>query len=288
MRERPGPARAPLRSRPALPVPGRVAYAVAAPIIDEPARHGTSPRGVSAIPPRDTTRSGSPASALHSALHLVSRSADPDSADPHSAAGAGEFPRRVHALLRPDMRVLDLRAGHGPAPEHVAAPSDSPHDPHDMLDIPRRVASVVRIDVDATRRRRGAGATRVVTPGAPLPLVDASVDVVVADGVFEYVDDPAWIGRELGRVLRPGGWICARTPSRWGSIAVPDRLRRGGPPYRLNTRAALARYFPPEQYLHAVTPRGVRPVLLVFLRRYNAPDPVRQPRTAGVTVEENS
>jgi SAM-dependent methyltransferase len=258
--------------------------------MDATAPHGTPTRGVSANPRRDTTRSGSSASPLHSVNRSDDdRSAGGRGAEGRGADGAAEFRRRVDALLGPDTRVLDLRAGRGVARED---------------DVRRHGASVVRIDVDPTRRRRSAGAARVVAPGAPLPLDDASIDVVVADRAFEHVDDPAWVGRELGRVLRPDGWICARTPSRWGSLAVLDRIRRGGSPYRLNTRAALARYFPPEQYLHAVTaatagnagttgtvaptPPRTRPVLLVFLRRYDAPGPARQPRTAGVTVEEIS
>jgi hypothetical protein len=74
----------------------------------------------------------------------------------------------------------------------------------------------------------------------------------------------------MSRVLKPGGWICGRTPNRWGYIAlgarlVPNRLhvralRRLQPDreaidvfptrYRVNTRRALDLHFPSERFEH--------------------------------------
>ena len=69
----------------------------------------------------------------------------------------------------------------------------------------------------------------IVPPGSPLPLESQSVDVIVADWVLEHVADPAVAVAEFARVLKPGGWFCARTTNSIAPVAVfaraiPDEL----------------------------------------------------------------
>jgi SAM-dependent methyltransferase len=183
--------------------------------------------------------------------------------------GTVEFYVRVNALLRADMTVLDLGAGRGEWAEDPVAYR------RDLRRIRGKVARVIGVDVDpAVHENPGCDEARVVTADAPLDLPDASVDLVLADHTFEHLTDPAHVARELDRVLVPGGWICARTPNRWGYIGVGARLvpnalhvpvlRRLQPgrqerdvfpvAYRLNSPADLRRHFPPEGYrIHAYT-----------------------------------
>jgi SAM-dependent methyltransferase len=179
--------------------------------------------------------------------------------------GTVEFHLRVNALLGPDDVVVDFGAGRGRFREEELPLR------RDLQDRRGKVARVVGLDVDPVVLENPAvDEAHVISSGAPLPLPDASVDLVVSDFTFEHVDDPAWAGAELDRVLRPGGWICARTPNRWGAIAVPARivpnrlhdavLARVQPGkqardtfptrYRLNTPAALRRAFPPARFDH--------------------------------------
>ena len=188
--------------------------------------------------------------------------------------GTVEFHQRVNALCAPDSVVVDFGAGRGRFVED---------------DVPFRrrlqnrrgcVRRVIGLDVDpAVLVNPTLDEAHVISVGAPLPMPDASVDLVVADHVFEHIDDPAWASRELDRVLRPGGWICARTPNRWGAIAVPARLvpnrwhdavlARVQPDkqsrdtfptrYLLNRPSALRRWFPPDRfddcsYMHETEP----------------------------------
>lgn len=72
-------------------------------------------------------------------------------------------------------------------------------------------------------------AASVVRIGEPLPYEDERFDLIVSRYVFEHIADPQWAARELLRVLKPGGWICAMTPNRWGYVAlaailVPNRM----------------------------------------------------------------
>lgn len=179
--------------------------------------------------------------------------------------GTVEFHQRVNALLDNDAVVVDFGAGRGRFLE------DDVDFRRALQERQGHVRRLVGLDVDhAVRDHPALDEAHVIRVDRPLPLEDASVDLVVADFVFEHIEDPAWAGAELDRILRPGGWICARTPNRRGLIALPARLVPNGlhdavlavvqpgkrtrdtfpTRYRLNTPAALRRYFPPGRFEH--------------------------------------
>ena len=179
--------------------------------------------------------------------------------------GTVEFYGRVRSLLRPDMVVLDFGAGRG------VGPQEDPVTYRRELQVHRgHVATVIGADVDPVVKENPVLDEAIVLDGvsAALPLADASVDLVVSDFTFEHLDDPAHTAGELDRILRPGGWLCARTPNKWGYIGVGARLvpnsfhtrflRRLQPDrkavdvfptrYRCNTRADVRRCFPPDRF----------------------------------------
>jgi SAM-dependent methyltransferase len=182
--------------------------------------------------------------------------------------GTISFYTRVNALLADvgsDAVVLDYGAGRGSFLE----------DPilfrRDLRTLKGRARQVIGIDIDeAVLGNETVDEAHVIKPGEPLPLANRSVDIVISDFTFEHISEPAWTTSELDRVLRPGGWLCARTPNRWGYIglgaqAVPNRfhvkfLRQLQPTkksedtfpttYRLNTPKDLKRWFPITSYDH--------------------------------------
>lgn len=181
--------------------------------------------------------------------------------------GTVEFYGRVRSLLRPDMTVLDFGAGRG------VGPREDPVDYRRDLQVHQgHVAKVIGADIDPVVRENPVLDEAIVLDGptAALPLDEGSVDLIVSDFCFEHIDDPAHTAGDLARVLRPGGWLCARTPNRWGYIGVGARLvpnqlhtrflRRLQPKrqavdvfptrYRLNTLATVERYFPTDRFEH--------------------------------------
>ena len=179
--------------------------------------------------------------------------------------GTVEFYGRVNALVRPNMIVLNYGAGRG------AAAEDPVTYRRGLLTLKGKVAKVIGMDIDPVVESNPLiDEAIVIEPGKPLPLPDAKVDLIVSDFVFEHLDDPAYIAKELHRVLKPGGWICARTPNRWGYIGIgsslipnyfheialkrlqPDRKAVDEfPTYnRLNTKLSIRNHFPKSRFDH--------------------------------------
>ena len=183
-----------------------------------------------------------------------------------SRDGTVEFLSRVHALLQPHMQVLEFGAGRG-----AGLQDDAVSFRRRLRNLRGKVARVVACDVDeAVLTHPGADETVVIQPDAPLPFADAAFDLVVSDFVFEHIQDPALVSAELARVLKPGGWLCARTPNRYGPVSLVTRLidnsrhsrvLRWAQPerkeidvfptaFRLNSLRALRRWLPTERFEH--------------------------------------
>ncbi len=179
--------------------------------------------------------------------------------------GTVQFYVRVRALLAEldEPTVVDLGAGRG-----AGASSPVPIHRH-LLDLRPLAKQVIGVDIDpAVEENPLVDTAHVIEESGVLPLADASVDLVVADHTFEHITDPTPVAAELTRVLRPGGWLCARTPNRWGYIALaakvvpnrlhalalerlqPDRESRDVFPtaYRLNTPKAIRKHFPADRF----------------------------------------
>ena len=78
-------------------------------------------------------------------------------------------------------------------------------------------------------RDRVAGMSGVAVLGADaanLPILNGSVDVIVAVRLLVHVADPGDIFREIARVLRPGGSLILEYPNRRHLLSVLRRLTR--------------------------------------------------------------
>lgn len=160
--------------------------------------------------------------------------------------GTIEFYLRVNALLTPDAMVVNLGAGRGMVGDDPLAYR------RDLADLRGRVKQVIGLDVDpVVLENPYLDQAMVIGADGRYPVESGSIDVVVSDWTFEHIDDPVGAAREISRVLRPGGWLCARTPNKWGTVGVPARLV----PNRFHRRV-----------LRAVQPR--RKVVDTFPTRY--------------------
>lgn len=180
--------------------------------------------------------------------------------------GTVAFYQRVNSLLKKSDVLLDYGAGRG-----AAYMDDNCKYRRDLCNFRTKVSKVIGVDVDEVVLKNPAlDEAYVFVAGESLSLADKSIDIVVSDFVFEHISDPAQAAKELDRVLKPGGWLCARTPNRNGYIALgnrlvpetikmrilgrlqPERKEQDVFPalYRMNTFRSLLKYFPAERFEH--------------------------------------
>lgn len=206
---------------------------------------------------------------------------------------------RVNALLSPTMTVLDFGAGRGEAIQSATGLL------RELQSFKGRCAHLYGADVDPAVLGNPTVDTPLLIENERIPLPDGSVDLIVSSATFEHIADPEGVARELERVLKPGGWLCAWTPSKFGYVAlgaqlVPNRLhaaavsklgdRRGEQDvfptvYRLNTKAAVRKHFPRSRFLDCSYYLGGSPtyhagisMLARFWRLYNGvvPGPLKK------------
>jgi SAM-dependent methyltransferase len=188
-------------------------------------------------------------------------------------AGAGGFSRidgtvqfyfRVNALLKPEMTVLDLGAGRGLLAEYPVAAV------RDLYLLRGKVKEVIGVDIDPVVKTNPSLDRALIYDGRTIPLENNSIDLIIADHTFEHLDDPGQVAAEIARVLKPGGWVCARTPYILSLLALassvapnrmharllgaiqPERREIDVFPtrYRLNSFRALNRFFPRREWEH--------------------------------------
>ncbi len=176
------------------------------------------------------------------------------------------FYLRVNALVRPEFNVLDLGAGRGAQLEGDLSYRVA------LRRLKGRVNRLVGCDVDpAVLQNPHLDEAHVLDPSGRTPYEDSAFDLIYSDWVIEHLDDPQAFAAEVGRILKPGGWFCARTPNKWGYIALgarltPKRLEAGmlqllqpgrqerdvfEKRYRLNTLGDVRRAFPDKDWLSA-------------------------------------
>jgi SAM-dependent methyltransferase len=197
--------------------------------------------------------------------------------------GAGGFSRwdadlqfycRVNALLRPGMVVVDIGAGRGQASDDIQAPFR-----RDLVTLKGKAKEVIGVDVDEAVRVNPGLDRAIVYDGTRIPLPDDSVDLVVSDWTLEHIPDAELFASEVNRILKPGGWFCARTPHLYSLLVVaaslipnkmhvaalkaiqPDRKVEDVFPtrYKLNTKSAIRRLFPSDRWANCTYTHSANP-----------------------------
>lgn len=124
----------------------------------------------------------------------------PDYVDEHA-----RFDSAIRRYLTPAAAVLDAGAGRG-----LMYPNT----------YREQVARMAGADVDPAVMDNTNLTDAVVSDLGHLPYEDATFDVVFSKYVFEHLDRPLNVLRELRRVLKPGGHLLIHTPNRWHYVAI--------------------------------------------------------------------
>jgi len=126
----------------------------------------------------------------------------------------------LNQVIKSDHIVVDLGAGRGGQFESQKNPFVQ------QLQIFKgRCKKIIGIDVDeAVLSNKYMDETIVYEASSKLPFEDNSIDVIYSDWVLEHIENPKEFVSEVFRVLKPGGWFCAKTPNKWGVIGIAGSL----------------------------------------------------------------
>ena len=132
--------------------------------------------------------------------------------------GTIDFYSRINCLIKNDFQVLDFGAGRG------AWSEDESFFRKQTRNLKGKVKKVYACDVDKAVYLNknvdeilGMENGKVIAPSEKM-------DLIIADYVLEHIENPRNFSKEIDRLLKPGGWFCARTPHKYNLIALFARL----------------------------------------------------------------
>ncbi|SRR5579871_1024829 len=128
------------------------------------------------------------------------------------------FFNRVNSLLKPDFVVLDFGCGRA---EYKKDPSEYRRN---LRIIKGKVKKVIGLDVDSAAKKNPFLNEFHLLKGTQWPIDDKKIDVIICDWVLEHLTNVENFFSESNRVLKKGGYLCIRTPNKWGYVAIGARL----------------------------------------------------------------
>jgi len=154
-----------------------------------------------------------------------------------SIDGTIEFYNRVNSLLDQPMTVLDFGAG------RAAWYSDDIDKYKFKLRLMKgKVEKVIGCDLDsAIFENKSVDESVLINENEPLPFGDEVFDIIVSDWTFEHIANPEHIANEFHRILKKGGWVCARTRNKFSYISLITKIIKN--PYH----SKILKYVQPER-----------------------------------------
>lgn len=119
------------------------------------------------------------------------------------------FRRRILERIDAAASVLDLGAGAGVVRQ---------------MDFRDSAGRVCGVDLDPRVLDNPFLHEAKIGSAESIPYGAQEFDVVFADNVLEHLPDPARAFTEVRRVLKPGGWLLAKTPNKWHYMPLIARL----------------------------------------------------------------
>tara|TARA_B100000886_G_C20346676_1_gene458984 strand:+ start:244 stop:963 length:720 start_codon:yes stop_codon:yes gene_type:complete len=132
--------------------------------------------------------------------------------------GTIDFYSRISCLIDENSIVLDLGAGRASWNE------DKCFYRRNLRLLKGKVAEVIACDVDEAVLLNNTADKVLLMKNNHIPVLNESIDLVIADFVLEHVKETSEFACEINRVLKPGGWFTARTPHKNNVVAIFARI----------------------------------------------------------------
>jgi SAM-dependent methyltransferase len=132
--------------------------------------------------------------------------------------GTIAFYTRVNALLKSEYTVVDVGCGRGQY-------QDDPVPVRKNLRIFKgKCKKIIGIDVDKEAKDNPYLDEFHLIENGHWPIADGVADLCVCSSVLEHIEDPDTFFSECQRVLKPGGYFCARTPNLFSYLGLASKL----------------------------------------------------------------
>ncbi len=171
--------------------------------------------------------------------------------------GTIDFYSRINCLINQESIVLDFGAGRG-----IWFEDKCEYRKNTRL-LKNKVKILYGCDIDKAVLSNKSVNEALLLKDLKLDLPNNYFDLIVADYVLEHIANPESFKNEINRLLKPGGWFCARTPHKYNLVSIfaslihskyhkyflryvqPNRFEEDIFPtvYKLNTRRKLNTIF---------------------------------------------
>jgi len=132
--------------------------------------------------------------------------------------GTIDFYSRINYLIKDDSEVLDYGAGRG------AWAEDENVFRKKKRNLRGKVKKIYACDVDKdVYLNKNVDEILAMKDGCVL-APNESMDIIIVDFVLEHIENPKMFFKEIDRLLKPGGWFCARTPHKYNLISLFSKL----------------------------------------------------------------
>lgn len=128
--------------------------------------------------------------------------------------GTIAFFNHVNSLLKTSFTILDVGCGRGEYKEDPVIFRKK------LRILKGKVKKVIGIDVDPHAKNNPYLDKFILLKNTNWPIKNNSVDLVLCDWVVEHLENPDIFFIEVKRVLRKKGYLCIRTPNKWGYPAL--------------------------------------------------------------------
>jgi ubiquinone/menaquinone biosynthesis C-methylase UbiE len=171
--------------------------------------------------------------------------------------GTMEFYGRINAIIKNTDFVLDLGAGRG-----SWFFDDNCSYRRNIRNIKDKVKYLVGVDIDKAIFENQTTHKNIIMKSDKIPLDDNSMNIVIADWVLEHVQNPDDFVKEIYRVLKPGGFFCARTPHKYKYISILASLIKN------KHHSKVLRFIQPERKEIDTFPTAYKINTLKIIRKY--------------------